>query len=276
LCTQQRCARIRPDLPRRLPETERPVAGGELGIDHEAVLVPQANQQLVPRLLALAEAVLDRQELLLAAGVGADQDQDALPLVLEPGREVDAIRPDVHVALGRQITPLPAPMLVLPGARQAADGRRRQAGRVRAQQNRERVLELARGHALEVEPGQDLFDVPGPAQVGRQHRRGEADAGRAVGATVANPRPLDLASTDAGLDDPLGCVAVADQAPTSALVDLIGVGRKEGRHLGFDRVHQHLPRAVTQHAQQQIVLDGPTWPWQSNNGILLHGVSSHR
>jgi hypothetical protein len=74
--------RTRPDLPRRLPEAER-TAGGELGVDDESVLVAQPDQQLVPALLALARAVLDREQLLLAIRVGADQDQHALPLVLE-------------------------------------------------------------------------------------------------------------------------------------------------------------------------------------------------
>ena len=67
----------RPDLARRLPEAEGALAGGKLGVDDQAVLVAQAEQQLVPALLALAEAVVDRQELLLAAGIGADQDQQA-------------------------------------------------------------------------------------------------------------------------------------------------------------------------------------------------------
>ena len=60
----------------------------------------QADQQLVPALLARAKAVVDRQELLLAARVSADQDQDALPVVLEARREVDPVRPDVELPLG--------------------------------------------------------------------------------------------------------------------------------------------------------------------------------
>ena len=138
---------------RRLPEAERTIADGELGVDDEAVLVAQADQQLVPALLALPEAVVDRQELLLAACVSADQDQDALAVVLEPRREVDPVRPDVEIPLGRQIACLPALMLVLPGGHQAADRRRRQARRVRTEQNLERVLELAGRDPLQIEPG---------------------------------------------------------------------------------------------------------------------------
>ena len=117
-----------PDLSRRLPEAEGAVTGGKLGVDDEAVLVAQPDQQLVPALLALPEAVVERQELLLAARVSADQNQDALAVVLEPGREADPVRPDVDVAFRRQIAGRPALMLVLPGGHQAADRRRRKAG----------------------------------------------------------------------------------------------------------------------------------------------------
>ena len=56
----------------------------------------------------------------------------------------------------------------------------------------------------------------------------------------------------------------------------IGVHRKEGRHLGLDRLGQHLPSPFTQHGEQRVVLDRPSWPRQPNDGILLHGVSFHR
>jgi hypothetical protein len=71
-------------------------------------------------------------------------------------------------------------------------------------------------------------------------------------------------------------MAMADQATTALFVDPIGVHRQEGCHLGLDRVGQHLPRPFTQHGEQRVVLDYPSWPRQPNDGILLHGVSSHR
>jgi hypothetical protein len=64
----------------RLPEAQGTVAGGQLGIEDEPVLVAQAEQQLTPALGTLAKAVLDRQQLLAAIGIGPDQDQQALPL----------------------------------------------------------------------------------------------------------------------------------------------------------------------------------------------------
>ena len=71
-----------PDLVQGLPKAERPVAGGKLGVEHQAILVPQAEQQLAPALGALAKTVLDCQQLLAPAGIGTDQHQQTLALVL--------------------------------------------------------------------------------------------------------------------------------------------------------------------------------------------------
>ena len=65
----------------RLPEAQGTVAGGELGIEHQAILVAQPQQQLAPALGALPKAILDRQELLAAARIGADQHEHALAIV---------------------------------------------------------------------------------------------------------------------------------------------------------------------------------------------------
>lgn len=114
----------------RFPEAEGTVAGGERRRDREAVPVAQAKEQLAPALRALAVAVLERQELLPAIGVGADEHQHARPVVLQARCEVDAIGPEVDVAVGAEITVLPALVLLLPGHHQPAYRRRREAGRV--------------------------------------------------------------------------------------------------------------------------------------------------
>ncbi len=93
-------AGLGPDLVQRLPEAERTIAGGEFGIQLQAVLVTQPKQQFAPALGALTKAILDRQQLLAAASIGADQHQHALSLVLQPRGEVDAISPQVDVAPG--------------------------------------------------------------------------------------------------------------------------------------------------------------------------------
>src|SRR6185503_13661297 len=103
-----------PDLVQSLPEAECPIAGGKPGVEPQAILVPQAEQQLTPALGTLAKAILDRQQLLAPAGIGADQHEQALPLMVQPGREVHTVGPEIDVASGREIALLPAFVLVLP------------------------------------------------------------------------------------------------------------------------------------------------------------------
>ena len=246
---------------------------GQLGIENEPVLVAQAEQQLTPALGALAKAILDRQQLLPAAGIGPDQDQQALPLMVKPRGEVDAVGPYVDVAAGCEATSLPARVLLLPSLSEAPDGGRRQPGCFGTEQRRQRFLELSGRDTLEVEPGQQLLDVPGPPQVGRQHRRAEADRGQAAVAAVANPRPADRECSNPGLDVPLRRVPVAHQAPTASVIGEIGVGDEERLHLGLDRLHQQAPGAVAQHRQQRIVRESSSWSRQRHNGTFLHSVS---
>ena len=86
-------ARLGTDFVQRLPEPEAAVAGGELGVHLQAILVAETKQQLTPTLGALAKNVRDGQQLLVAVGIGTDHDQQALAVVAEPRREVDAVGP---------------------------------------------------------------------------------------------------------------------------------------------------------------------------------------
>jgi hypothetical protein len=65
--------------------------------------VTQIDQQLAPRLLALAVAVAEPDQLLAAPLVGTDHDQDALALLVEPGVEIHAVDPEVDVALASRV-----------------------------------------------------------------------------------------------------------------------------------------------------------------------------
>ena len=104
-------AGLRPHLAERLPEAERAVGDGELGRDRQPAPL-QIEQQLPPGLRALAHAVGEADQLLLALWRRADDDQDALRGVLEPGLQMDAVGPEVDVALGREIALAPALVLV--------------------------------------------------------------------------------------------------------------------------------------------------------------------
>ena len=194
--------------------------------------------------------------------------------MVEPWAEVDAVGPDIDIAAGGEIALLPVLMLLLPGFGQASHGRCRQARRLRPEQRRQRLGELAGGHALQVEPGQQLLEVLRAAQVGRQDRRGEPDGLTTFRSTVTHLGPADLDRANAGLDLPLWRMTIAHEPPPAPLVDQTRMGGEEHLDLGLDGLHQHAPGALAQHGQQRIVRDARSWLGQADNGMLLHGVSS--
>ena len=84
LCTPTALLARRPvDLAQGFPETERPVAGGQLGRNRQAATL-EIEQHFAPGLGALPVAVGDRQQLLAAQLVGTDDHAHALLVMVEP------------------------------------------------------------------------------------------------------------------------------------------------------------------------------------------------
>ena len=88
------------DLAERLPEAERAIAGHQFRADAETTPL-EIEQHLAPGLFALAVAVGDGDQLLGSVIRGADDNQDALLLLFQAGAKIDAVDPEVDVALGR-------------------------------------------------------------------------------------------------------------------------------------------------------------------------------
>src|SRR5436305_2079949 len=82
---------------------ERTVRDRELGPNGKPAPL-QVKEQFLPGLRTLAHAVGQANKLLFAIGRGTDDDQQALRGILEPGLNMDAVDPEVRVALGREIT----------------------------------------------------------------------------------------------------------------------------------------------------------------------------
>jgi hypothetical protein len=143
-------AGLGPHLLDGLPEAQRAVGNRELGTHGEPAPL-EVEQQFAPGLRALAHAVDEADELLLAFGRGADDDQQALRGVFEPGLHVDAVDPEVDIALGGEIALAPACVLLRPGFLEAPDGRGREPAGILAEQRDQRLREVAGGDALEVE-----------------------------------------------------------------------------------------------------------------------------
>src|SRR3712207_2937277 len=143
LCPQQPCCRVLGQTSCsacQKPSAPSPVASS--GSITSPFSSRRRSSSTAPALGTLAKAVLNGQQLLSAARVGPDQDQEALPLVIEPRGEVDAIGPEIHVAPGGQIALLPACVLLLPSLGEAPHGRRGETGCFGTEQRRQRFLEL--------------------------------------------------------------------------------------------------------------------------------------
>ena len=111
------------------------------------------EQQLLPGLRALADAVGKPNQFLLAFGGGADDHEQALRVIFEPGLDVDAVGPDVDIPFGGQVAIAPAGVLVDPSLFQARDGRGRQPAGLLAEQCAERLLEVPGGDAFKYRIG---------------------------------------------------------------------------------------------------------------------------
>ena len=101
LCTQQRWPRVfghtssiacqKPSAPSATGEFRR----------HGKPTPFQIKEQLLPGLRTLAHAVDQANELLLTLRRYTNDDQQALRIVLEAGLHVDAVDPEIDIALGR-------------------------------------------------------------------------------------------------------------------------------------------------------------------------------
>ena len=260
------------ELVERLPEAKGAVADRNFGRDGKAAAL-HLDQEFAPALGALPDTDLEPDEFLPALGRRANQHQHALGMLLHPGVQVDAIRPDVEVAPCREVAPLPMFVLGLPFGRQPGDDRRRQVRRVPAEQRRERLLEVARRDPAQVEDRQQRIEAPGPASPLRQDRRGEADPLLITHrAAVPDLHTRDRDGADASLDHPLGAMAVPYKAITPVRQLQLPHAGQEGIGFKLDRLREEPPGAGPQHIRQGIV-DLVGLPKADYVGRRVHGVS---
>src|ERR1700680_4613782 len=121
LCTQQRCSRVFGQTsPAAFQNPSAPSAMTSRGGTSSPRRFRSSSRSRLVR--ALAGAIGEADQFLAALRRRADQHEDALLFVFEACFEMDAVSPDVDVALRRQIALLPGGVLVAPAVLQAADG----------------------------------------------------------------------------------------------------------------------------------------------------------
>ena len=115
-----------------------------------------------------AAAVGEADQFLRPFRCRADDDENALRLVFQTRLQMDAIGPDVDIALGREVALGPSRIIVVPAFLQPTDRRRRKSWRILAEQGRQRLREVAGRDALEVQDRQQRLDRLRASHVGRQ------------------------------------------------------------------------------------------------------------
>ena len=201
---------------------------------------------------------------------GANDDQQALRVVLQAGLHVDAVGPEVDVALGGEVALAPACVLVRPGVLEPTNGRGREPADVLAKQSQECLLEVAGRDALEVEDRNQHLEALRSPRIGRQNRRRKPDAFRAVADTVTHARATHRDRTDAGHDLAFGQMSVAHQPLSAVVGELVGMAVEQGCNLGFHRLRKQRSRAVAQNFGQRI--GKCPWLGKLENVTIGHGV----
>src|ERR1700730_15828963 len=122
LCTQQRCSRVFGQTsPAAFQNRSAPSAMTSRGGTSSPRRITSSSRSRQSCALSRAPSVKPTSSFV-AFRRRADQHEDALLFVFEACFEMDAVSPDVDVALRRQIALLPGGVLVEPAVLQAADG----------------------------------------------------------------------------------------------------------------------------------------------------------
>src|SRR5206468_2696209 len=160
----------------------------------------EIEQQVTPRLRALTQAIGEAYQFLLTLRRRTDDHENALRLVLQPRFQVDAVDPEVNIALRREITLLPALVLIGPHVLEPRNRRRRQTGRILADQCSQHLLKVAGRDALEIEDRNQHLQALGAPRVRRQDGWIEPNALGGTGLAIADAGLADCHRTYAGHD----------------------------------------------------------------------------
>ena len=181
---------------------------------------------------------------------------------------MDAVGPDVDVALCRQIALLPRGVFVEPAVLQATDGGGRQPGSILAEQRSQRLREVAGRDTLQIKDRQQRLDRFRAAHVGRQDRRREPDAVGVGGVrlTIAYTWLADGNRTDAGHHLAFGQVAVAHDALVAVRGLQIGMLAEKVGDFGLDRLGEKGTCPVAQDFCELVVED--SWLNQLDDVIV--------
>ena len=149
---------------------------------------------------------------------------------------------------------LPALVVLLPLTRQARDHAWRQVRRIRPQDRRERLPEVAGGNAAQIKPRQQGIEALRTPRPFRQDGRTEPHLPVSrPGRAIPHLRTAHLERADPGLDAPLRAIPMPNNPLTAIRQDLLGMLRDEGVGFGPKCCGQHAARSIPGNLGQRII-----------------------
>ena len=167
---------------------------------------------------------------------------------------MDAVRPDVDVALVLERALTPLLLLLHPGLLEPNDRRWREASGLGSDQVSQALREVAGGDALEVQPGDELVDRLRPPKVRRQDLARESESVAVfIHPAIVHAWLADLDDSHPGLDSPLLLVSVAGDETAAVFIDFVDVVVDVGGDFVLDRPLKHLLGAFSQNLLEDVV-----------------------
>ena len=208
----------------------------------------EIEEQFLPVLLALTEAVHDGDQFLPAFGRGPHEDEQALlliALVFQPHVDVNTVGPDVDELLAQEVTAVPFLVFLAPLLLETDDDFGTEALGVLAEQCLQGFGVIACRDTLQIEPRDQLLDAPALPQIGRQDRRREDHSLIDAPRLVLHPRLLDLERPRARHDGPGREVTVSNNLLPATLIRSASVFREEGVYFALQGSVEYLPGSLT-------------------------------
>lgn len=142
-------------------------------------------------------------------------------------------------------------MFILPLRHKARDGGCRKARAIGADEGLQSFGEIARRDALEVEPGDQLLDRFGLAQIRGQDGGGESLLLR-LRSPIMHARHLHVHRADAGDDGTRRGVTVANDLAMAGVVEQMVTVGDPLRGFSFDGMDEHLPGSGGHDVREKI------------------------
>jgi hypothetical protein len=203
----------------RFPKTQRPSPNGQ-GWPVFQPATFEIEQKVFPGLLTLPVAIPEADQLLVTTRGGAQNDQDTGPSFLQAALAVDALTPDIAIPFTLEAATLPLRQCLVPALLQPAEGRWGEPRRLWPSEGLERLREIPRRDAFQVQPREQSVAAFRLAHIGWEERRVQANP---AATAIPHVGHLDAHRTNPRVPLTLRKGAIADHPGAALGIAAVGI-----------------------------------------------------